>query len=121
MVDVLAAVIADVPAIRRIACESWHTAYGEFVPEPAIEGTLAAEKEGHGVVGHAGATAGGEDGTAILTSVYVVPERWDEGIGTALLEGVTGRLRERGFERIRERAEELGGERYDALVVERGL
>ncbi len=165
MVDVRAAVPADVPAIRRIARESWHAAYGGFVPEPAIEGTLAewyseetvergvtddgivylvAEKESHDVVGYASATGGDENGAAILTSVYVVPERWGEGIGPALLEGVTGRLRERGFDRVRatvladnevgaafydrrgfervaERAEELGGEQYEALVVERGL
>lgn len=166
MVTVRTAASADIPAIQRVAREAWHAAYGEFVPEPVIEEMLAEwysdgaveravtadevvyllAEAGQSVIGYA--SAGGdpetEPGTAVLSSIYARPDRWGEGVGSALLDAVIGRLRERGHERLRatiladndvgrifydrrgfeqvaEHTEALGDERYDALVVERSL
>ncbi len=165
MVDVRTAVAADVSAIQRVARASWHAAYGDFVADPAIEEMLAewysdeavergvtsdevrylvAEGSDDGILGYASTGPADEEGIAVLASIYVLPERWGEGIGTGLLKAAIERLRERGFERLRatvladndvgvafydrqgfERTgrheEELGGETHDALVVERPL
>ena len=49
-----------------------------------------------GIVGFAhGAT---DEGKGDILRLYVHPDRWHEGIGTALLEAVEGRLREMGAE-----------------------
>jgi len=165
MVEVRTAVVADVPAIQRVARASWHAGYGDFVADPAIEEMLAewysdeavergvtsdevrylvAEGSDDRILGYASTGPTDGEGVAVLASIYVLPERWDEGIGTGLLEAAIERLRERGFGRLRatvladndvgvafydrqgfERTgrheEELGGETYDALVVERPL
>jgi len=106
---------------------------------------LVAESSGDDTLGYASAgPAADEEGVAVLASIYVRPERWGESIGTALLESAVDRLRERafdclratvlaensvgvafydrqGFERTGRHEEKLGGEPYDALVVERPL
>lgn len=122
MVDVRTARVENVPAIRAVASEAWHAAYGDVLPESAIEERLAewyspeaveravtAEETVYlvavddGAVGYASGAAGSEGGpeTATLTSIYVHPNRWGRGIGGQLLEDLCGRLREREFERLR--------------------
>lgn len=53
-----------------------------------------------GVVGFAQGTVT-DDGEAWLPRLYVHPDWWGEGVGTALLRRVAGALRERGHERLR--------------------
>ncbi|WP_254543007.1 GNAT family N-acetyltransferase [Halomarina pelagica] len=108
----------DVPGIRRIARRGWEAAYGGFLADDTIERALAEwydpafvrvaiERDGTiyrvavadgEVVGYATAGVDGTDGH--LTSLYVDPGRWGEGIGTRLLEAIRDRLRERGAERL---------------------
>ncbi|WP_226022251.1 GNAT family N-acetyltransferase [Halomicrobium salinisoli] len=122
MVDVRPAEPADVPAIRRVARGGWHAAYDdrlgadavdavvddwyapetvrEYVTDDDVVYLVAADDP---VVGYA---AGGPDpdaaaATARLGAIYVRPDRWREGIGGRLLEELTDRLADRGFERLR--------------------
>lgn len=53
------------------------------------------------VVGHVLASPHGDDGASFaLSQIYVVPDRWGEGIGRRLLERVERKVRRRGGERI---------------------
>jgi ribosomal protein S18 acetylase RimI-like enzyme len=153
-----------VSGIRRVAAAAWWATYGDSLPETAIDGALGewygeatveravqddevvyVVADADGIVGYAGATGDGAGpDTACLASVYVTPERWDEGVGTALLRAVAERLRARGFERLRatvlaendigrafydrrgfdpvdSHEERIGGTACAALVVERPL
>jgi len=157
---------ADVAGIRRVAREAWHAAYGDLMTEAAIEATLrdyydaeaveravgaetvvylVAVADGR-VVGYASGGANEESGpeTAELSSIYVDPDRWGEGVGSRLFGALSDRLRERGFGRVRavvlaangagrpfyrargfervdEHEERVGGETHRALVLERAL
>jgi ribosomal protein S18 acetylase RimI-like enzyme len=158
------AAVGDVPNIQRLARQAWQAAYGGFVTgqaidemlgewysDDALERAITAEgvvylvaEEGGSAVGYASATESDDSGTAVLSSIYVAPDRWGEGVGTVLFEAVAGRLQARGLERVRAtvlaendvgrafydrrgfervdaRETELGGNSYDALVVERPL
>lgn len=53
------------------------------------------------VVGFAEAAAGDEPGVWQLYRIYVHPEAWGEGVGTALLAEIEAAVRERGAEALR--------------------
>jgi ribosomal protein S18 acetylase RimI-like enzyme len=130
----------DVEAIRAVSEAAWEAAHEPIVGSEAVTEYLNAHyspedlceqiaREGlhclvavdDRIVGYllADATAH-EGGTAGLVRLYVRPERWGEGIGSRLLEGVEARLdadrlrlgvmapneravgfyRDRGFERV---------------------
>ncbi len=112
------AAAADAPAIQRVARASWEGAYegilAEAVTEAMLEGgysataleTLAADPDtglfvaeaDDEVVGYAnGEPVGGGDGEV---SVYVDPDYWGEGVGSALLARAVDHLDELGVERV---------------------
>lgn len=96
------------------------------------------------VVGYASGADAKERGEAELVNIYIDPERWGEGVGSDLFESLRRRLRERGYERVRatvlaendaglpfyrhrgferidEREEVVGGESHQAFVLAREL
>jgi len=153
----------DAAEIERVARAAWHAAYdpvlGPVVVDSVVDrwyalGTLRTEieearwffvaVEDGSVVGytHAGRLAG-RPRIAELYRIYVDPERWNGGIGTALLGAVldaacsagTERIRllvladnevgiefyrARGFESVGRTTTTLGDTEYEELVFERG-
>ena len=120
---------ADATAVYRIARESWHETYDPFLGAEAVESFVeqwyeiddlessisgAADREDAtflvaeapdeydtAVVGfaHAGPDPENAD-VAYLFRIYVKPDAWHDGIGTALLERAEAELRG-SFERFR--------------------
>lgn len=107
----------DVPAIRRIGREAWHAAHGDVIGETAVdrqlsewydEESLRASVTGDGRVfvvaetdrvrGFASAVPDPENDRWHLARIYVGPDDWGEGIGTAMLDRVETALRERGVD-----------------------
>ena len=108
----------DVPTIRSVAAEAWRKAYADAVPDSVIDDAVTewyAEEtmtrvigddeqiclvavDGGDLVGFChGATQNGEGDVLRL---YVRPDRWHEGIGSALLDAVEDRLTAMGAERL---------------------
>ena len=108
----------DVDAIRRVADAAWRAAYAELLRTETIDRALAewyspeavervldhpdaayfvASVEG-GVRAYCSVAVDGEP--ARLPSIYVHPDRWGEGLGTALLERALAWADERGAETI---------------------
>ncbi|ELY52506.1 GNAT family N-acetyltransferase [Natronolimnohabitans innermongolicus] len=108
---------ADAATVREVARESWHAAYDDLLGPETVDETVSdwyaaddleasiddartrdgaafllatANDEGAGFA-HAGRLDGG--GTALLSRLYVRPDRWGDGAGTALLERVEAELR----------------------------
>lgn len=147
----------DVPAIQRVARASWEAAYGDFMDEDIIDEMLAygysvdfleeaisstkmtlfvAEEE-YSVVGYVSCEPP-TDGSVGQVSIYVSPEYWGEGIGTALLEkarsyldaknadtvrdvvlaenDVGNAFYQKHFEQAEETSVEMGGEEFEANV-----
>lgn len=113
--EVRSARAGDAPAIRRVARAAWHAAYDDVLGERAVEQQISewydedAIRKGvtddaqvfvvaadAGLVGFATAARGSESEAWQLGALYVHPDRWREGIGTALLERVEVCLRDRG-------------------------
>lgn len=112
----------DAERIQQVARESWHAAYGDFLDEATIDETVDAWYEPEKliadditpddraifvavadgtVVGFVEvAPSGKDDGVAHLYRIYVVPDFWSRGIGTALLDRAETVLRKRGFDRL---------------------
>lgn len=157
----------DVAGIRRVAERGWTAAYDEILAQETIDLALAEwydrdtlqEFVGHeggtylvaedeGIVGYvSGGQNGeddGEDGSAVLGAIYVDPDCWGEGVGTALLEAFErerrvlgdravrlrvladneigiGFYRARGYEAVADREDELFGEEVEELVFHREL
>ncbi|MFC4550154.1 MULTISPECIES: GNAT family N-acetyltransferase [Halorussus] len=104
----------DVATIRSVAREAWTKAYADAVPESVIDTAVSewyAEDTMNRIIGDdeqvclvavdedeiVGFTHGAtDDGKGDVLRLYVHPDRWHEGIGTALLEAVEERLREMG-------------------------
>lgn len=120
-VTIREAASGDVPAILRIAERGWHVAYGGFLSQETIDTAMTewydpdatreqieredvayfvAEQNGD-VLGYASGGPSGEETTAILGAIYVDPDRWEEGIGTALLDEFEAFCRRQGYETIR--------------------
>jgi len=113
----------DAPAIRRIARASWRAGYGDIVAEETIDAAidswygvadlretvgrrdarfLVAEHDCE-VVGFGQALAAEPTvrDEAELARLYVRPDHWEAGIGSALLARLEDWLRERGADRLR--------------------
>lgn len=110
------AITSDVPAIERVARESWHAAYDDVLGSEAVDEVVsewyardglreAAKDDDHvvpvaadsdGVFGFAHAGPHAERDPWCLFRLYVVPERWGNGTGTALLDRVESELGDRG-------------------------
>lgn len=157
---------ADVRDVARVNARAWQAAFDDVLPGEVLEGLdpsltdgeaedalearrgdreafLVAEDDGR-VVGYAYVRWGEEtkafvgDGEAGLKELYVHPDHWGRGVGTALLEDGLQRLPEnveqlrletladnevgrrfyeaRGFERTGTTTAEVAGESYPAVV-----
>ncbi len=161
----------DAPAVHRVAHESWHAAHDHVVGEDAVDEVIdqwydvedlrqsidredrpmfVADGDGVGSVEEelVGFAQGGptEDGPAetVVSRIYVHPDRWGEGYGTALLERLFEAFRAaghgsvwlavladnevgrsfyeaRGFAVQAERTVELAGREVDDVVLVRSL
>lgn len=114
--------VDDAAEIQQVARRSWHRAYEKildadriddivddwYAPKRLIEDDISRSDRrffvattGEEVVGFAEAVpSDSDDGVAELYRIYVQPDRWNRGIGQALLEHVQETLRERGFETL---------------------
>jgi ribosomal protein S18 acetylase RimI-like enzyme len=136
-------------AVRTALADLYDEAFLAEVAEEAADDAefrfLVAvdEDDGERVVGFASAAREWADEVELFT-LYVDPDRWGEGVGTALLEELAswaagrdadrlvcsaladnavavGYLESRGFERVREVQAEVGGETVPEYEFERGL
>jgi N-acetylglutamate synthase-like GNAT family acetyltransferase len=118
-IEVRDAGVEDVEAVVDVAEAAWYAAYGGFLDpatvrrglgenydpelvEAAVEhenvAFFVAEADGE-VVGFASAEQTWADEVELHT-IYVHPDRWGEGAGSALLERVEAWAHERGVDRI---------------------
>lgn len=154
--------IDDIEEIRTVARKSWEAAYSDFIDDELIENMLSggynreilkatidsdtvalfvAEQDGD-VTGYLSSEPPAE-GDVGHVSIYVDPNYWGEGSGTALLERASDHLRDAGaaamrdtvladnevgnafyekhFERDRETTVEMAGEEFDAYLYRRDL
>jgi N-acetylglutamate synthase-like GNAT family acetyltransferase len=162
-VDVRTATADDLAAVEAVARDAWYAAYGGFLEPRSVEAGLAqaydedvlatavehdaieflvAELDGE-VVGFASAERTWADEVELHT-LYVHPDRWGEGVGSALLEVVEawaaeqdvdrvvaavfadnavgrGFLEARGFEEGPAAKGEVAGELHDEYEYERSL
>jgi GNAT superfamily N-acetyltransferase len=114
MITVRDAVVADAPAVQAVRLAGWRAAYGPLLPadafdridlaewtarsrqriERASEVTLVAE-DGSGVVGMCVGGAGRDEARVApeeIYAFYVLPQRWSQGVGRALMGVLLGRL-----------------------------
>jgi ribosomal protein S18 acetylase RimI-like enzyme len=112
---------ADIATIQSLARESWTKAYADTLPESVIEGAVsewyaeetmnriigddeqvclvATDDESGDIVGFAhGATD--DEGKGDILRLYVHPDRWNEGIGSNLLETIERELTDRGAKAV---------------------
>ena len=162
-VDVRTAMADDLAAVEAVARDAWYAAYGGFLEPRSVEAGLAraydddvlatavehdaieflvAEVDGE-VVGFASAERTWADEVELHT-LYVHPDRWGEGVGSALLEVVEawateqdvdrvvaavfadnavgrGFLEARGYEQGQAAKGEVAGELHDEYEYERSL
>jgi ribosomal protein S18 acetylase RimI-like enzyme len=160
-VTVREATTDDAGAIRRVARAAWHETY-DFIDEETVEGMLAqgyseeflaaaierpeltlfVAERGVEIVGYASCEPPGENGVGEV-SVYVHPDCWREGLGTALLDRAEAYLRAQDAETVEDavladnevgnafyrgrfddagtRTVQLGDEEFEATVYRREL
>lgn len=113
---------ADIDSIRTVASRAWHAGHAPIIGTRTVEKFLdeyydadsfrsriedeavllsVAEDPDAGVVGFAMATPGDDDADYDLSQLYVLPDRWGEGIGSGLLDRIERRVETHGGERIR--------------------
>ncbi|WP_435362113.1 GNAT family N-acetyltransferase [Haloarchaeobius sp. DFWS5] len=100
------AVPGDTAEILAVQERGWNAAYGDFLEQQTIERAMVAwgdpettkiavaRDEGayfvaeldDEIVGYLSGTKADEDGVSILDAIYVDPDHWGDGVGTALLE-----------------------------------
>ena len=133
---------ADALTVERVARESWHAAYDDFLSEGTVnevvdewydldglrdaagddEQVLIVATGNNDVRGFAHAAPGPERGAWHLLRIYVVPDHWHEGIGTALLERIEDDLEVRGvpaYELAVLAANDIGVSFYESHGFER--
>ena len=110
----------DVADILHIAERGWYTAYDDILSRETIKSAMAewydadttrefitrkdvayfvAERNGD-IVGYVSGGPSREEHVANLGAIYVDPDYWNEGIGTALLREFEGFCRRRDYEYI---------------------
>lgn len=110
----------DVADIRRVAERGWHATYRGILSQDTIDavmtewygadrtrgliereelGYFVAEQNGD-LVGYVSGGPSGENGVATLGAIYVDPDYWNNGIGTALLEAFETFCLHRRFEKL---------------------
>lgn len=110
----------DVPGILDIAERGWNAAYEHVLSQDAIDAAMdewydpddirdlidqedvayyVADRDGE-VLGYVSGGPGEDEGVAYLGAIYVAPDRWGEGIGSALLDGFESFCRDRGYETV---------------------
>jgi ribosomal protein S18 acetylase RimI-like enzyme len=112
---------ADVGGIRHVAERGWTAAYDDALSRDTVDAALSAwydddvtreavERDDvaylvadvDGTVrGYVSGDPGDGDGVATLGALYVDPDHWNEGIGTALLEAFEAVCLQRGSETVR--------------------
>lgn len=108
----------DTEAVCRVARAAWHAAYDDVLgPETVEERTdewydpsvvrgyfdeppISVYVAGDPVVGYAFCRHDEADDRLHLTAIYVHPDRWSEGIGSALLDRVETEARDLGVETV---------------------
>lgn len=119
-VEVREATVEDIPDILRIGEASWNRAYSDILDDSTIAAAMAEwytpesteEFVEHDDVGYYVAEAGtevrgyvtggpsGDDGVAYLGALYVHPDQWGEGTGTALVERFEAFCRDEEYDQI---------------------
>ena len=118
-VNVRTATPDDVPEIIRIGERGWNAAYGDILSQDTIDTAMAEwydpdsirnaidredwayiVAEAADVVGFVSGGPRGEERVAAIGAVYVDPERWGCGIGTALLERFESCCHNQGCDRL---------------------
>ena len=118
-VEVRTATAEDLAAVEAVARDAWYAAYGGFLEPRSVEAGLAqsydedvlataverdaiqflvAELDGE-VVGFASAERTWTDEVELHT-LYVHPDRWGEGVGSALLDEVEAWATKKDVDRI---------------------
>lgn len=154
----------DAENVQTVARASWHTAYDEILGEETVNSVIdswyeidglrtaiketifyVAERDGE-LIGfaNAGQNPEYEDDTFELFRIYVLPEYWNRGIGSQLLEPVVGDVKSEGgnqlrlsvlaenevgvgfykshdFERVKEEDIEFSGETYEEYEYVKSL
>ncbi|WP_137283978.1 GNAT family N-acetyltransferase [Halorussus salinisoli] len=126
-VSVRPATPGDVADVRRVARESWHAAYDDVLGAKTVESVvsdwydlfdlrqsveredgvfLVAEREvdddaGTELLGFGQGVLDDEDAAAQLPRIYVHPDHWGEGVGSAIIDRIETWVAERGAERLR--------------------
>lgn len=111
----------DAELIRAVAERAWPAAHGHILSSETIDSVLSqwydpddtrdaiqrdevgyfvAERDGD-VVGYVSGGRSDDPDVATLAAIYVDPDHWGNGIGTALLERFESFCRSRGYERVR--------------------
>ena len=119
-VTIREATVEDVSGVQQVARAGWTAAYDDILRTETIErameewyatesvsgqieredvGYFVAE-DGSDVVGYVTGGPGESEDTAVLGAVYVDPDRWEEGIGSRLLERFESFCREEGYEAV---------------------
>ena len=118
-VTVRAATTEDVDAAESVARDAWYAAYGGFLDPETVAAGLAENYDAElltaavdhdeveflvavddgSVVGFASAERTWADEVELHT-LYVHPDRWGEGVGSALLSAVEEWAREQGVDRL---------------------
>ena len=118
-VTVRAATTEDVDAVESVARDAWYAAYGGFLDPETVAAGLAENYDAElltaavdhdeveflvavddgSVVGFASAERTWADEVELHT-LYVHPDRWGEGVGSALLSAVEEWAREQGVDRL---------------------
>lgn len=146
-VELRTATVDDVSAIVAIASRCWWTAYGDFLTPETVDAALGtwydpdvvcgrienddvsvrvAVRDDGAVVGFSSGVEDDEGAVASLGALYVDPDSWRSGVGTALLDRYEDDRRRDGFDAVEVEvlAENDGGRQFYAtrgydLVEER--
>jgi ribosomal protein S18 acetylase RimI-like enzyme len=120
-IEIRSATPTDIDGIQRVANRAWHSAHGPIVGENTVDEFLEEYYDAESfrslienddsifdvavdsdVVGFVSAGPAGDGSTTFnLGRIYVLPDRWGEGIGQRLLVHTERKIEQRGGERIK--------------------